>query len=357
MKAKFPARVKLALFVVLLLGTATSACGIRVMEQPVTNVEGVYFISLAVDPATPMILYAGTTDSGVLKSTDGGVTWRSANSGLTGTRVTDLVIDPAKSDILYSLLHILEKNKLAKHIVFKSENGGGNWHEVNTGLTEVLSLAIDPLMPSTIYAGTYNNGVYKSMDGGRNWDKVNIGIANERINVLIINPLTPTTLYAGTANGVFKSTNGGLNWNAANESPANTHILFMAIDPITPDTLFAGTGNSGVLKSSDGGVSWSLVNTNLPGSQVSLLAIDPISPSTVYVVITHTIGDTTVYTIYKSIDGGENWKAANTGLNDIMVFTLAIDPVNPSTLYAGTATGLYKSTDGGGSWSTAKPEE
>ena len=51
--------------------------------------------------------------------------------------------------------------------------------------------------------------------------------------------------------------------------------------------------------------------------------------------------------IYKSTDGGANWFALNTGLPNIRVDALAIDPSTPTTLYVGTDSGVYKSTDGG----------
>ena len=56
----------------------------------------VHITSLAIDPLTPSILYAGT-DGGVFKSTDGGGSWRAINAGLVdynGFQVWDMVIDP-----------------------------------------------------------------------------------------------------------------------------------------------------------------------------------------------------------------------------------------------------------------------
>ena len=56
-----------------------------------------------------------------------------------------------------------------------------------------------------------------------------------------------------------------------------------------------------------------------------------------------------------STDGGEDWRAVNTGLTDTRVHALAIDPMTPATLYAGTyGGGVFKSTNGGGDWSAAQ---
>ena len=62
--------------------------------------------------------------------------------------------------------------------MFKSANGGGSWSAVNTGLnaTGVPGLAIDPVTPATIYAGTSGGGVFKSTNGGGNWGAINTGL-------------------------------------------------------------------------------------------------------------------------------------------------------------------------------------
>jgi photosystem II stability/assembly factor-like uncharacterized protein len=87
--------------------------------------------------------------------------------------------------------------------VFKSTYGAGVWTAVNTGLTasRVQALAIDPLTPTTLYAGTQDGGVFKSTDGGEAWSGINTGLTATDVRALAIDPLTPTTLYAGTQDG------------------------------------------------------------------------------------------------------------------------------------------------------------
>jgi hypothetical protein len=65
----------------------------------------------------------------------------------------------------------------------------------------IYALAIDPLTPSTVYAGTNLGGVFKSTNGGGTWSAVNIGLTDTDINALAIDPATPTTLYVGTWGG------------------------------------------------------------------------------------------------------------------------------------------------------------
>src|SRR4029453_11904094 len=79
-------------------------------------------------------------------------------------------------------------------------------------------------------------------------------------------------------------------------------------------------------------------------------AIDPRVPATLYA---GTAAGSDVYAgdgVFKSTDAGAHWAAANTGLTTGFVTTLAIDPLVPATLYAGTDAGVFKTTDAGAHW-------
>lgn len=74
------------------------------------------------------------------------------------------------------------------------------------------------------------------------------------IGALAIDPLTPTTYYAGSSGGVFKSLDAGASWELASTGPTGLFVQCLAIDPLTPTTLYAGT-DEGVSKSTDAGAS------------------------------------------------------------------------------------------------------
>ena len=74
------------------------------------------------------------------------------------------------------------------------------------------------------------------------------------VAILAIDPITPSTLYAGTDDGVFKSTNAGATWVATGLT--TTFVFAVAIDPSTPSNLYAGAGGGGVLTSTDAGATW-----------------------------------------------------------------------------------------------------
>ncbi|MBI2323034.1 MAG: hypothetical protein HYU88_13315 [Chloroflexi bacterium] len=149
------------------------------------------------------------------------------------------------------------------------------------------ALAIDPLTPTTLYAGTWGAGMFKSTNGGASWSAVNTGYLNTGyIAALAIDPTMPTTLYAGTRWGeVFKSTDGGASWNPTGliyTGLPEAYILALATNPTTPTTLYAGTFGAGVFKSTNGGASWSAINTGLTNTYIFALAIDPHTLTTLY---------------------------------------------------------------------------
>jgi photosystem II stability/assembly factor-like uncharacterized protein len=236
----------------------------------------------------------------------------------------------------------------------------GVWSTRGPAGGNIYCVVADPSQPSTLYAGTAQ-GVFKSDDGGANWGIASAGIPAARVQTLAIDPTSTSTLYAGTLTprgapsiGVFKSTDGAASWVPINDglidpltgiSPLDVEAL--TLDPRDSNTLLAGTVSSDIFKSTDGGTSWTAQTYGgySVGLQVSAFQFDPVAPSRVYAA--STLG------LLRSSDGGSNWSGyGNAG---VPFFALAIDPTNPTSLYAGdsTGSGIWKSTDGGAHWNKA----
>jgi photosystem II stability/assembly factor-like uncharacterized protein len=296
--------------------------------------------ALAIDPKTNTTLYAGTKGAGVYKTTNGGSSWAAAGTGLAATKVFALAVDPSTPSTVYAATAVG---------VFKSGNGASSWTAASSGLgaRPVFALAIDPKSPSTIYAGTKNSGVFKSTDGAASWTAASVGLTQPTILFLAIDPKTPSTIYVGSAFGIFRSTDAATSW-----VPVLTlTCLALVIDPGTPSTIYAGTSPTEVFKSTDSGGSWLPVDSGLPLQPgclaeqcfVDALAIDPLSPATLYAG--------TQSGVFKSTNGGGTWSGANSGLAALRVFAVAVDPSAPSTVYAGTDLGVFKSVNAAASWS------
>lgn len=177
-----------------------------------------------------------------------------SSHGQEGVTITALAINPATPTTLYAGTFFG---------VFKSMDSGRNWTKVNTGAgVEVAALAIDPETPTTLYAGGHGDPFYKSKDGGGTWSASS---NNQYIYALAINQETPSIIHAGTLGGVLKSTDGGINWILVNTGLPDADVFALTVDPVTPTTLYAGT-SFGVFKSTDAGYNWSAANTGLAAS-------------------------------------------------------------------------------------------
>ena len=238
---------------------------------------------LVVAPGNPSALFVSTSQ-GLRKSFDGGMTL--SETGLNRGEIRELVIDRKNPANLYAT------NGSA---VFKSTDGGNNWSEAVSGLPEVKvinSLALDPSNPSTLYAALAVNGnvfdsVYKSVDRAATWIAVSPPPAGLNPRSLIVHS-TNSTVFAGTGRGIFKSSDGGNRWESAGIPGFVVHSLVP--DRINPSTIYALaslngsalTGGRGVFKSSDDGMTWNSLGPDLSESFISALAIDPLNPATLY---------------------------------------------------------------------------
>src|SRR5437762_11292673 len=112
-------------------------------------------------------------------------------------------------------------------------------------------------------------------------------------------------------------------------------VTAMAIDPNSPAKVYASIYNAGVFKTIDGGMNWTAVNSGLAAGTANSLAVNP--SSDVYAANNEGV--------FKSADGGLSWAIRDVGLTDVPVSALAIDLTSPATIYAGSGAGFFKSTN------------
>ncbi|MBV9082284.1 MAG: hypothetical protein JOZ62_06400 [Acidobacteriaceae bacterium] len=302
--------------------------------------------ALAIDPQTPTTLYAGLTDGGGLfKSTDGALSWQRMDAGITsGKWILSLAFDPVDSQIVYAGIGDGTGNPGG---LFRSSDGGQNWAMIGPALAgfTVDVIAVDPQDGTTMYAGvrTFSSfRVYKSTDGGGNWTQVLTD--NTSLSDLALDPTDHATVYVSFLGRVWKSHDGGSTWQITFNQP-NTNQL--AVDPNAPATVYAATATS-IFQSTDQGTTWAEVNAGLNASSVTSVVLDPQQPATVFADAPNTH-------IYKSVDGGASWNAADSGLFSFLIGNvLTIDPINTANLYVTTSASgvnaVYKTSDAGASW-------
>jgi photosystem II stability/assembly factor-like uncharacterized protein len=316
-------------------------------------------------PRNPGTLY-GSSAQRVYKTTDGGGSW-AVLRGLQGAG--SLLIDPRDSATLFAV----------SGGVLKSADGGATWNEIGHASWVAASAALgpngrygfpgalilDPQNPDTLYViaiaqgapGCCRTDVFKSTDGGMSWGMAASWQGND-VTLLAMDPENSSTLYAaGTERStISKSTDGGVTWKDFPLPPEAIPtgddddwaiLTSMAIDSRNSDIVYA-SGSGGIFKSTDGGASWTTVNAGLApyactGSdscfgepyRVGFLVIEP-RLGTLYAA--------SRAGVLRSGDGGSRWVAINDGLpTPPGANSLALDPINPSTLYAALS-GVYSIT-------------
>ena len=239
--------------------------------------------------------------------------------------------------------------------------------------------------PNVFLIGAVNGGVWKTTDYGRTWKPIFDGQPTGSIGAIAIAPSNPDIIYVGsgeglhrpdlsTGMGMFKSTDGGKTWTHLGLRDSQ-QIPQVIVDPANPSRLFvAALGHPygpneerGIFRSLDGGTSFQRVlytNENTGGVD---LAFDPSNANTVYAVLweeRQAPWENGVFTgpgsaVYKSTDGGTNWKQIMTGLpnytqDGVMRIGITVAPSMPSRLFATVDSrekgGLYRSDDAGEHW-------
>ncbi len=207
-----------------------------------------------------------------------------------------------------------------------------------------------PVTPSLLNPG----GAFVSSDSAGNWTAASAGLASIVVNAVKVNPANASQLFAGTDHGVARSADGGATWQQNSTASATDSgeasailaqtVLSLALEPGNPAVLYAGTSGHGVFKSSNGGNSWTTNSTGLGNLTVSALAVDPNSITTVYAA--------TDAGVFRSVDGGTNWFASSGGLGGNAVRDLAMLPQLPGTIYAATANGVYRTSNNASNWNS-----
>lgn len=216
------------------------------------SVSCVHVTALTHDPIRSQTLYIGCsgTANGAMKSTDGGLTWRDLLRGRSDLYdVTQIVVDPENTQNLYIS---------AQESVLRSNNGGQDWAEANSGLprAHVSRVVLDRTHPRVLYAVVQGN-VYKSINAGKDWLPAGVGMPPD-ITVLLSDPNLPDVLYAGTGHrGVYRTLNGGKNWVRFGSGLPSASITALAVNPQTSANVYAGTNRFGIYSTSLGQIDYS----------------------------------------------------------------------------------------------------
>lgn len=299
-------------------------------------------------------------------------------------RVTIIVIHPANPQIVYI--------GTANGGVWKSTNFCSSWVSVfdNQNTSSIGALAIDPVNPNIIYCGTGESnslrsyypgtGIYKSTDAGATWSFS--GLANTySFGNIVVNPVNTQIIYAAAVGstrrknierGLYKSTNGGSTWFQSLYVADSVGAIDVVLDPSNPDKVFAamwerqrredyikyGGPMTALYVTTNGGAGWSVVNGGFPSNASDLgrisLDICTSNPQVIYALTAYANGNTRG--LYKSTNGGVNWALVNAsaaGSSNYAWFNriCKVNPNDANNVYCG-GLNMERSTNGGSGFST-----
>jgi photosystem II stability/assembly factor-like uncharacterized protein len=361
--------------------------------------EGGSVLALAVSPASPRTVWAGTDPSGLFLTTDGGAHW--TTTGPQPPRpVLSVAVAPSSSRTIYT-------GVLAQGFdlggVFASADGGATWARRNQGLSAIgtSAFAVDPVDPDRLWTASFRSGnrgkrwvpfhapdpilqlavgassevfavlfyqthgflqqsLWKTADDGASWSPVDLGVDVALVRTA---PSSPSTLYALNASSLsgwsfYRSMDYGQAWEVrSRQTLLDCGIGDLAVAPSASEVVYlagcklSSPARSAVLRSGDGGATWTAAATGLPGQLAAKLAVDPHDPDIVYVAVgldnsPGGPGDG----VWKSTDGGQTWARTGAELAGRTVTALLASPAAGVVWAAVEGGRIFRSGDGGATW-------
>ena len=236
-----------------------------------------------------------------------------------------------------------------------------------------------------LFCASISVGQQLTMEQLENLKPRNIGPGGMSGRVTSIDAVhdNPEIMYVGTASGgLWKSTSGGIKWAPIFDKQITASVGAVAIQQSNPSVVWVGTGEGnprnslnggyGVFKTLDGGKTWTAMGLEKT-RHIHKILIDPTDPNTVYVgAIGAPWGAHEERGVYKTTDGGKNWRIILFSNNTSGVADMVMDPKNPNKIIAalwdhkrdpwffksgGAGSGLYMTYDGGENWKKLSEKE
>lgn len=304
-----------------------------------------------------------------------GLKFRALGPALTSGRISDIAIHPDNPYTYYVAT--------ASGGAWKTTNNGTTFQPIfdSQGSYSLGCVTIDPSNPNRIWMGTgennnqrsvpYGDGIYRSDDGGKSWAHKGLKMS-EHIGKIIVHPDNSNVVYVaaigplwseGGDRGVYKTVDGGDTWKLVLEIDKHTGVNDIVMDPRNPEVIYAaahqrrrhvftyigGGPGSGMYKTENGGSDWKKINTGLPKVDIGRigLCMSPADPDYLYAIVEAAEGKGGTYW---TRNRGASWEKRGSNVTSGNYYQEIIcDPHDPMLLYS-MDTWMKVSRDGGKSF-------
>ncbi len=319
-------------------------------------------------PTNANIILVGAPAGGIWRSTDGGASWTTNTDDLASIGISDIKFAPSNGNIVYAATGDKDGGDTYTSGILKSTDAGISWTITNwvypySYRRQTYRILVHPTNPDIVYATT-NLGLYKTTDGGQNWTRIRVGVYKD----IEFKPNDPNTIYIASSSAIAKSTNGGASFTNLSFSPA-TQIsrLEIAVTASDPDYLYVLAGKSqdngfgGIYLSTNGGTNfttratspnllgWKSNGSDQGGQSWYDLSLE-VSPYNKNIVFVGGVN------IWRSVNAGQSWSISSHWRGSGAPYVHAdchmikYSPHNSTTVWACTDGGLSKSTSNGSQW-------
>ncbi len=305
------------------------------------NANGIGRIDcIAFHPQDSSTYWVGAPSGGLWKTTTNGADWTTSSDDWEGLGISDIVIAPTNSNIMY----------------------------VSTGDRD--------------HYAVHSFGVLKSTDGGNTWSPSGLSSLS-RIFKLLVDPQNEDIVIAATCCGVYRTTDGGVNWNVMSGIPAH-QIFDIAFKPGDSQVVYAvaheaiydhaaGQYNRsfGFYRSSDNGISFDELALPFPKDAINRaeIGVSPAAPDNVYLYCSDAT-TSNLYGLYKSTTSGTNFSqiasptdkvvhpenpSLSLTIQQVILYqgwydwTMNVNPNDENEIYLG-AVGMIRTYDEGNTW-------
>lgn len=223
-------------------------------------------------------LFGATPQGGFIRSIDGGNTWGSATSGMSGTAgwVAPWHQDPVTAATLYA----------GRSQMFRSTNSGATWTALTAtgGSGTIIEFAIAPSNNQVIFV-IQGTSVFKTTNAGTSWTNITAGISGSPTYIAFdptdANNAWVTVSGYSAGNKVFVTTNGGTTWTNVSSNLPNLPANCIVYEPGTSDRIYVGM-DVGVYYKDNSTANWTLYNTGLPNVPIADLEMSPANPGKIF---------------------------------------------------------------------------